>query len=445
MEAPPRSALVNAFLPSQEIDDPDRFVGRRPQVEELTDVLRVSGSVPLIFGPRGLGKSSLAHQMRRIAEGDTTLLDRLGLADRSITGDEAFVSVGVSCSRTTGTTEALLHSIITAIESDLADHLPEPSRSSTERTSSTTIQTPFLKQQWSSKHVDAPPMDGSRGDPEVHLDALCSEIATRSGRRVLVVVDELDLLTDTTGLSSLIKNRSSSYLKFLLVGIADGYHELLADHESIARQLAPTAVPPMSDAELEAIIDRAEYVLRSSGLEVTFHARARSRVIRVARGFPWFVHLLGQSALKRAFDSGRAEVAGSDVSYSIRHLHSERLSERYADSYRHAIGESREREIVLRLAAWSPETTVASPLIEQMANALGIDDARALIRQLHQTGFGAPLREVRQGAFFRFSDEIFRIYARTCPPIYPNVQKRVDAAYELADEGQPRKRGRHSA
>ncbi|WP_445256596.1 hypothetical protein [Nocardioides aurantiacus] len=69
-----RSELMNAFQPATELEDPERFAGRERQVRELADALHVVGSVPLIYGDRGLGKSSLALQLRLIAMGDIELL-----------------------------------------------------------------------------------------------------------------------------------------------------------------------------------------------------------------------------------------------------------------------------------------------------------------------------------------------------------------------------------
>jgi len=71
------SVLMNAFRPAKEVDDPEFFAGRARPVKQLTDSLHVPGSCPIIFGNRGLGKTSLAIQMKYIAMGDSTLLGAL--------------------------------------------------------------------------------------------------------------------------------------------------------------------------------------------------------------------------------------------------------------------------------------------------------------------------------------------------------------------------------
>jgi hypothetical protein len=66
-----------------------------------------------------------------------------------------------------------------------------------------------------------------------------SRISQEYERRILVILDELDLVRDTSGLASFVKNASSSDLKFVLVGIGQNVSSLLSDHESIERMVVP--------------------------------------------------------------------------------------------------------------------------------------------------------------------------------------------------------------
>jgi hypothetical protein len=88
---------MNAFRPAQSVYEPEFFAGRAMQVTELTDALHVVGSTPLIYGDRGLGKTSLAIQMRYIAEGSVELLDALGIQDSAFNQTERYVSFFVAC------------------------------------------------------------------------------------------------------------------------------------------------------------------------------------------------------------------------------------------------------------------------------------------------------------------------------------------------------------
>ena len=71
--------INNAFSPTQEINDPSKFVGRYEEIESLVLGLTTESSFLSIFGLRGIGKSSIAQQIKLIAEGDKTLIKILSL------------------------------------------------------------------------------------------------------------------------------------------------------------------------------------------------------------------------------------------------------------------------------------------------------------------------------------------------------------------------------
>ena len=93
-----RTEILNAFSPAQEVVDPRLFAGRHRQVKELSDALRTVGSCPIIYGDRGIGKTSLAIQCQLIAMGHDELLHQLGLPDYVLADDETFLTFFVTCS-----------------------------------------------------------------------------------------------------------------------------------------------------------------------------------------------------------------------------------------------------------------------------------------------------------------------------------------------------------
>jgi Cdc6-like AAA superfamily ATPase len=107
-----RDILVNAFTPEREVEDPALFAGRRSQVVELAHNLHTRGTCPIIYGARGLGKSSLALQAQRIAMGDVTLLHDYGAHEWAIEADDAFRVFYVKCFSTTKDSSAILQLVI---------------------------------------------------------------------------------------------------------------------------------------------------------------------------------------------------------------------------------------------------------------------------------------------------------------------------------------------
>lgn len=107
-----RDVLLNAFRPGTAIALPAQFAGRRREIGSLVDTLYVDGVCPIIFGDRGLGKSSLALQIERIALGDTELLDDLRMSDRVLSPETRFVTFEFSCTDAIGTKDDLLERLI---------------------------------------------------------------------------------------------------------------------------------------------------------------------------------------------------------------------------------------------------------------------------------------------------------------------------------------------
>ncbi len=71
--------INSAFSPAQEILDPELFVGRKEQIRNGMLCLNNPGSFMSIYGLRGVGKSSIAHQIELIAQGEQTLPNILNL------------------------------------------------------------------------------------------------------------------------------------------------------------------------------------------------------------------------------------------------------------------------------------------------------------------------------------------------------------------------------
>jgi AAA+ ATPase superfamily predicted ATPase len=98
-----------------EMDDPSRFAGRTKELISLAEALHVDGACPLIYGSRGLGKSSLALQVLLMATGDRELLVKAGAANLVIEEDASYIAIYVTCSDSTPNKTAILRRLINAL------------------------------------------------------------------------------------------------------------------------------------------------------------------------------------------------------------------------------------------------------------------------------------------------------------------------------------------
>ena len=229
------NALLNAFRPGAPLDDPFLFAGRRDQIIELAQNLHVEGVCPIIYGARGLGKTSLALQVQRIAMGDVTLLEDYGERQWALGEDDTYLAFYIPCSDSTRDTPSILQRVINSLSSITTDESTEP----TELVDLTTQKRITLKifQAETSRRYQVPKPSPTYDD--LALDEKILDVASRLSeayqQRVLIIIDELDVVRDTRGLASFIKNASSTDLKFLLVGIGQNVSSLLSDHQSIER------------------------------------------------------------------------------------------------------------------------------------------------------------------------------------------------------------------
>ncbi len=413
-------ALRNAFRPGKELDDPFLFAGRQEQIIELAQNLQVEGVCPIIYGARGLGKSSLALQVERIAKGDVTLLENYGRRTLALPSEDTYLAYYVRCLDSMPDTRSILQKVINLFSETPMNEPPGPEQ----LTGRTTTRRFTLKLFQSESQRSYGPADKPTVYAEPSLDEKLVDTATRLSRAhdkpVLVIIDELDLVRDTGGLASFIKNASSLDLKFILVGIGQNVSDLLGDHQSIERIIVPIHLPVMKEPELIQIVDRAMERLADLGLHYAFNRAASLSLARLASGFPWFVHVIGQAALLVAHDANQRVVTANDVETAVTSLASSRFAQQFRDRYYRAVRDSRNRETVLRaFAAW-PNQNIPTNEVYPVLRQLGISNPSPYVRELTSERYGLILLRppYQERGAWRFENEMFKVYVRVSPGIF---------------------------
>ena len=105
--------VLNAFLPNKIIDSAEKFAGRKEAVEQAYFALLSQGTNIAVIGNRGIGKSSLAQQIINIANGDMSLLKKLGIqTDEKLD----YLTAYYACGNNINDFESLLVKILTSKE-----------------------------------------------------------------------------------------------------------------------------------------------------------------------------------------------------------------------------------------------------------------------------------------------------------------------------------------
>ena len=428
------SILLNAFRPAKEVDDPDFFAGRSQQLAQLTDSLHVIGSTPVIYGDRGLGKTSLAVQTRYIAMGDSELLESSGLESRALGSEDEYLAFFVTCTDATQDFDGLAQLLINTIEdADFTEAgLDGKPKHLTERTVSRKISLKAFQSESVKKYEREksrqPYQELSRAEK---LQRLIKIIAESYNQRVLLIVDEVDRLRSSNGLASFIKATSGESAKFMLVGIASNVTSLLADHQSLERSLVPVHVPLMTEGELYEIVEKAETYLKDEGLDIGFDHFATLKIVEFAAGYPWFVHVIGQSSLLLTAEAKRKLVVELDVLQAVEAINSNQFAQQFSDMYRNIVRNSYQRETVLRtFAEWRSPDIPTSEIYRALKNDLGISNPSVYKKQLSSREYGRVVHTPQVGnrGWVRFANEMFKVYVRLRPSLYTNVDINVRAA-----------------
>jgi Cdc6-like AAA superfamily ATPase len=121
----------------------------------------------------------------------------------------------------------------------------------------------------------------------------------------IVVLDEFNELTDPETpvlVANTIKALSDAGTNatIIVVGVADNVTQLIENHESIQRCTEQIPMPRMTKDELFEVLDK-----RLKQLGFTIVPDARWKIVNLAKGLPAYVHGLGKYACLNAVASGR--------------------------------------------------------------------------------------------------------------------------------------------
>jgi Cdc6-like AAA superfamily ATPase/transposase len=426
MIKPSLANIENAFQPAREINSADRFAGRLDAVSDAYYALIGEGTNIAVVGNRGIGKTSLARQVASIAGGDNSLLNRLGLPyDRKLD----FLAVYLACGKAIQSVNDLLERLLTT-SSCLGDWIYDIPQARKE----VEAYSPELSAKIfgvgaklggeKATETQSSPAIGSHSIDTIFTN-VCHAIAAEeiASDGVLIVIDEFDQVRDPTGMAGLLKSLATNVpkVKFCIVGVARDIQNLMKEHESTDRLFAGSIVnlPPMSDDELSEIIRIAEGTI---GNNILFSKNATRRLVRLAQGHPYMVHLVGKYALRSAYQNGVFDIDEQAIDQALRSI-----AERGADPvlegrYKKVVGSSPQREVVLRSLAqvrgadgecWTTDAY-------KIALDTGVDNSSQYVGQLVTEEYGAELEKVRE-RYYRFRDSLFAAYVLARPQQFPGA------------------------
>jgi Cdc6-like AAA superfamily ATPase len=257
------------FQPRTPITTKDLFAGRWGELTKVSDAVNQPGLHVVIYGERGVGKTSLANVVRPTIRA----LDQFGKPKGEIPERLVIKSIGTTGDTFSTIWDKLLSEITWPIEEDAIG------------------LTNAVKQRFATTR-EAFTLKG-----DITVDNVRRVLAVLPGS--VFIIDEFDRTADGTSkqFTDLIKTLSdlSVDCTVIIVGVSETVGSLVADHESINRALVQIPLPRMKAEELRAILTNAEKTL-----EVEFSEDAATLIVHVSQGLPHYTHLIGLHALRNA-------------------------------------------------------------------------------------------------------------------------------------------------
>lgn len=266
-----KSHKVDAFYtPSKPVSSPSNLRGRDEEIQKILAALTTPGRHCMIYGDRGIGKSSLA------------LSTLEGGKEHEILPEIVFQYRCIKNS----TFKDIIEKAALFIDEAYRHNKVETTKKFGAR----------------AKLLDIFSLEGSR---EEKITIEREELTANKAAAVLhhldsvLLIDEFDVLKDEVkhDVAEFVKQLSdaSSPFKVLIVGIGSDGATLIAGHQSVIRCMHEIKLPRVEDKYLAEIIESGEV-----GLELTFEPEIKNSIIEISSGFPYFTHLLCKESAEEA-------------------------------------------------------------------------------------------------------------------------------------------------
>ena len=360
-----RALIRDAFTPSQPVNERAMFAGRRGLLEDLIVAIEDQRLHFVLYGDRGIGKTSILHVLSDLATDADYLVCYISCGDRMSFSDFA---------------RRIAQRVPLLFHGEYAAGSPEVEK---------------------GMHLSdlLPP-------GEVDVSTFGELLGKLSDTRILMLLDEFDRVeTDEfrRSIAELIKTLSdrAAPAQVVIAGVAPDLAELIAQIPSIRRNVLGVLVPNMTDEEVGEMLAIAE---RRTGL--SFNADARELIGLASLGLPYLVGLVAQHAALLATGREDVSVTKPDVREAIRKSRSE-LSGRIAARTLHAISRASQDDQLIELGKLAHAALRAGGVLPvdmlpvALRNGVNTDNAQA---QLLEPIDGDPLGR------WHFTDDGASIY-----------------------------------
>lgn len=257
--------IVQTFTPGTPIREAELLAGRPDTIRQLQNAVLEPGRHAVMYGERGVGKTSIANTFHR----------HLNSPTRQV------LAIRVNCD-TSDSFDSLWRKVFRRIK----------------------VVAPDGVESWADEHHPG----------SLSVDDVVTELSSFRGDYCpIIVLDEFDRVSDEqckSLMADVIKTLSdyTANCTVIIVGVAKSVNSLLNNHASISRAMPQVPMRRMTRPELSEIV-----TLRLKRLGMSIEESALWRVTWFSAGLPFYTHSLGKHGALRAVSARRKRITEKDV------------------------------------------------------------------------------------------------------------------------------------
>ncbi|MDN3652089.1 AAA family ATPase [Thalassotalea ponticola] len=380
-----KSGIREIFTPHIPVDEISHFFGREDEATRLVSVINSPGQHILLYGDRGVGKTSLAKTTCKV------ILQRLqrGLFfEKRCDSGDSFSSIFEEALEASGVDLSFKEEVHTHNDGGGAG-----------------LNAGIVKASVSSKR-ETKTTSAPNFKPE-SPSWVANQLKGLSGIMLIDEADAIALDSDKKKIAELIKllSDNNSNFKIIVVGIATTGEELTAGHPSVERCLKEVSLQRMCDDDLKKLILNGMH-----RLSLIPDNDVVDKIVDISAGFPHFTHLIslkcGEAAIINKNKHVTVDVLKSALNEAVKD--SEGALQRMLESTLRALNTPQEYKLLLLTASYcnTPEFRSAE-LRDKLMSKFGVEvDSKALSRRLTKLTQGEKTTILHKPArgCFQFTD-----------------------------------------
>ena len=335
--------VSEVFTPAAPVNEDELFAGRLLQINKVIEAINQVGQHVVIYGERGVGKTSLANILQsriKTVAGNSPIAPRVNCNNLESYG---------------------------AIWAEVFRQLPVTRQK----------RLAGFKDQTEEEPLQLLPTDHDEIGPNLVCNALAKTVRAYQKRVFYIILDEFDRVPNgklKRAIADTIKTLSdqTTRVTIIIVGVADTVGALIAEHQSIERATTQVLMPRMKSTELYEILDKG-----TSRLSMDITTEAKQLVAGLSKGLPSYTHRLALKAARFAIADHRLSLGKKDVAQAVKDVvfdTDESLYEKYQQAVASSQPNNRFEQVLLACACAQTGDRgyfLSSEIRTQMAKIMG--------------------------------------------------------------------------